>query len=151
MKREIKKYIENEKQMRVKIINLEKELEKENLETNYYRYGNYTPKTSKYYKSNYSNNSYHNGSFHGSYHGSTNSKNSYSNSKASYLKRNLIPSKYKYRVYKPSMSYKNSSYKKRTTNSVSSKSKKSYGSTSKEKFKQNYVSPYRYNIKASPY
>ena len=50
------------------------------------------------------------------------------------------------------MSYKNSSYKKRTTNSISSKSKKSSGSTlSREKFKQNYVSPYKYNKQASPY
>ena len=147
LKREIKKYIENEKQMRVRIINLEKELEKEKRETNYYRYGNYTPKTSKSYKSNYSGSSYHN-----SYHGSANSKKSFSNSNASYLKRNLIPSKYKYRIYKPSMSYKNSSYKKRTTNSISSKSKKSSGSTlSREKFKQNYVSPYKYNKQASPY
>ena len=143
LKREIKKYIENEKQMKVRIINLEKELEKEKRETNYYRYGNYTPKTSKSYKSNYSGNSYHR---------SSNSKNSYSNSNASYLKRNLIPSKYKYRIYKPTISFKNSSYKKRTTNSVSSKSKKSYGSTSsKDKYRQNYVSPYRYNKKASPY
>ena len=39
--------------MKVKIINLEKELEKEKRETNYYRYGNYTPKTSNSYKSNY--------------------------------------------------------------------------------------------------
>ena len=54
LQKEIKKYIENERQMKVKISNLEKELEKEKRETNYYRYGNYTPKTSKSYKSNYS-------------------------------------------------------------------------------------------------
>ena len=154
LKKEIKKYIENEKQMKVRIINLEKELEKEKRETNYYRYGSYTPKTANSYKSNYSGSSYHNGSFHGSYH----SKKSYSNSNASYLKKNLIPSKYKYRVYKPTMSYKysNSNHKKHTTNSISSKnSKKSYGSfgstNSKGKYRQNYVSPYRYNKKASPY
>ena len=152
LKRDIKRYIENEKQMKVRIINLEKELEKEKRETNYYRYGNYTPKTANSYKSNYSGNSYHNGSFRGSFHGSVNSKKSYSNSNASYLKKNLIPSKYKYKVYKPTMSYKYSTYKRRTTNSVSSKSKKSYGTnSSKGKYKQNYVSPYRYNKQASPY
>ena len=103
--------------MKVKIINLEKELEKEKRETNYYRYGNYTPKTSNSYKSNYSGSSYRNSSLH-------NSKKSYSNSNASYLKKNLIPSKYKYKVYKPAMSYKYSNYKKRMSNSISNKSRK---------------------------
>ena len=148
LKKEIKKYIENEKQMKVRIINLEKELEKEKRETNYYRYGSYTPKTANSYKSNYSGNSYHN-----SFHSSIRSKKSYSNSNASYLKKNLIPSKYKYRVYKPAMSYKytNSNYKKRTTNSISNKSRKSYGSSSSRGKYKNYVSPYHYNKKASPY
>ena len=148
LKKEIRKYIENEKQMKVKIINLEKELEKEKRETNYYRYGNYTPKTSNSYKSNYSGSSYRNSSLH-------NSKKSYSNSNASYLKKNLIPSKYKYKVYKPAMSYKYSNYKKRMSNSISNKSsKKSYSgasTSSKGRYKQNYVSPYRYNKGASPY
>ena len=139
LKKEIRKYIENEKQMKVKIINLEKELEKEKRETNYYRYGNYTPKTSNSYKSNYSGSSYRNSSLH-------NSKKSYSNSNASYLKKNLIPSKYKYKVYKPAMSYKYSNYKKRMSNSMSNKSsKKSYSgasTSSKGRYKQNYVSPY---------
>ena len=145
LKKEIRKYIENEKQMKVKIINLEKELEKEKRETNYYRYGNYTPKTSNSYKSNYS------GS-RGSFQRSSNSKKSYSNSNASYLKKNLIPSKYKYKVYKPAMSYKYSNSKRRTGNSISSKSKKSHNSISSSgKYKQNYISPYRYNKGASPY
>ena len=149
LKRDIKRYIENEKQMKVRIINLEKELEKEKRETNYYRYGNYTPKTSNSYKSHYSGSSYHN-----SIHRSTNSKkSSYSNSNASYLKKNLIPSKYKYKVYKPAMSYnyKYSNSKRKTTNSMSNKSRKSYGSNSSGKYKNNYVSPYRYNKQASPY
>ena len=149
LKRDIKRYIENEKQLKVRIINLEKELEKEKRETNYYRYGNYTPKTSNSYKSRYSGSSYHN-----SIHRSTNSKkSSYSNSSANYLKKNLIPSKYKYKVYKPAMSYnyKYSSSKRKTTNSISNKSRKSYGSNSSGKYKNNYVSPYRYNKQASPY
>ena len=149
LKRDIKRYIENEKQLKVRIINLEKELEKEKRETNYYRYGNYTPKTSNSYKSHYSGSSYHN-----SIHRSTNSKkSSYSNSSANYLKKNLIPSKYKYKVYKPAMSYnyKYSSSKRKTTNSISNKSRKSYGSNSSGKYKNNYVSPYRYNKQASPY
>ena len=144
LKREIKRYIENEKQMKVRIINLEKELEMEKRETNYYRYGNYTPKTSNSYKSNYS----------GSRHGSINSKKAYSNSNASNLKKNLIPSKYKYRVYRPTVSFKYSNYKKRTGNSLSNHSKRSFGSfgstSSKGKY-HNYVSPYRYNKQASPY
>ena len=149
LKRDIKRYIENEKQLKVRIINLEKELEKEKRETNYYRYGNYTPKTSNSYKSHYSGSSYHN-----SIHRSTNSKkSSYSKSSANYLKKNLIPSKYKYKVYKPAMSYnyKYSSSKRKTTNSISNKSRKSYGSNSSGKYKNNYVSPYRYNKQASPY
>ena len=149
LKRDIKRYIENEKQLKVRIINLEKELEKEKRETNYYRYGNYTPKTSNSYKSHYSGSSYHN-----SIHRSTNSKkSSYSNSSANYLKKNLIPSKYKYKVYKPAMSYnyKYSSSKRKTTNSISNKSRKSYGSNSSGKYKNNYVSPYSYNKQASPY
>ena len=149
LKRDIKRYIENEKQLKVRIINLEKELEKEKRETNYYRYGNYTPKTSNSYKSRYSGSSYHN-----SIHRSTNSKkSSYSNSSANYLKKNLIPSKYKYKVYKPAMSYnyKYSSSKRKTTNSISNKSRKSYGTNSSGKYKNNYVSPYRYNKQASPY
>ena len=149
LKREIKKYIENEKQMRVKIMNLEKELEMEKRETNYYRYGNYTPKTSNSYKSNYSGNSYHNSI--GSRHGSINSKKAYSNSNTSNLKKNLIPSKYKYRVYKPTISFKYSNYKKRTGNSLSNHSKRTFGSTSSKGKYQNYVSPYRYNKQASPY
>ena len=149
LKREIKKYIENEKQMRVKIMNLEKELEMEKRETNYYRYGNYTPKTSKSYKRNNSGNTYHNSI--GSRHGSNNSKKAYSNSNTSNLKKNLIPSKYKYRVYKPTISFKYSNYKKRTGNSLSNHSKRTFGSTSSKGKYQNYVSPYRYNKQASPY
>ena len=160
LQKEIRKYIENERQMKVKLTNLEKELEKERRETNYYRYGNYTPKTTKSYKSNYSGNSYKN-SLHNS-HNSKNSKKTYSNSSASYLKKNLIPSKYKYKVYKPLMSYKTNNYgykKKMGTNSISNKSKKTYGSgvstSSKGKYnfksRKDYVSPYRYNKGASPY
>ena len=154
LQKEIRKYIENERQMKVKISNLEKELEKEKRETNYYRYGNYTPKTSKSYKSNYSGNSYKN-----SLHNSNNSgnKRTYSNSNASYLKKNLIPSRYKYKAYKPVMSYKYNFKKRIGTTSLSNKSKKSYGTgastSSKGKFgyKKSYVSPYRYNKGASPY
>ena len=157
LQKEIRKYIENERQMKVKIANLEKDLEKEKRESNYYRYGNYTPKTSKSYKSNYSGSSKNN-TLH-------NSKRSYSNSNTSYLKKNLIPSKYKYRVYRPVMNkYSNFGYKNRygnsTLNSKSYKntiSRKSNGSgnsvSSKGKYnnRKNYVSPYRYNKGASPY
>ena len=157
LQKEIRKYIENERQMKVKIANLEKDLEKEKRESNYYRYGNYTPKTSKSYKSNYSGSSKNN-TLH-------NSKRSYSNSNTSYLKKNLIPSKYKYRVYRPVMNkYSNFGYKNRygnsTFNSKSYKntiSRKSNGSgnsvSSKGKYnnRKNYVSPYRYNKGASPY
>jgi len=159
LQKEIRKYIENERQMKVKISNLEKELEKEKRETNYYRYGNYTPKTSKSYKSNYSGSSYKN---------TSTNKRSLSNTNASYLKKNLIPSKYKYRAYKPfaSNKYTNYNYKNRYGNNLSyksnnsnrySNSRKSYGSgtsnSSKKKYgySKNYVSPYRYNKGASPY
>ena len=159
LQKEIRKYIENERQMKVKISNLEKELEKEKRETNYYRYGSYTPKTSKSYKSNYSGNSFKDSSIR-------NRKRSYSNSNASYLKKNLIPSKYKYRVYKPIINNKYSKYgyKSRYTNnntiitrSNKSNSRKSYGSGNsisskgKSNYRNNYVSPYRYNKGASPY
>ena len=153
LQKEIRKYIEKERQMKVKISNLEKDLEKEKRESNYYRYGSYTPKTTKSYKSNYSGSSYKN-SIH-------NSKRSYSNTNASYLKKNLIPSKYKYRVYKPIINTKYSNYGKNrygnSTLSNKSKSRKSYGSgastSSKGKcnYRKNYVSPYRYNKGASPY
>ena len=159
LQKEIRKYIENEKQMKVKIANLEKELEKEKRETNYYRYGNYTPKTSKSYKSNYSGSSKNN-TLH-------NSKRSYSNSNTSYLKKNLIPSKYKYRVYRPIMNkYSNFGYKNRYGNSTINSKSKSYKNTisrksngsgnsisSKGKYnnRKNYISPYRYNKGASPY
>ena len=159
LQKEIRKYIENEKQMKVKIANLEKDLEKEKRETNYYRYGNYTPKTSKSYKSNYSGSSKNN-TLH-------NSKRSYSNSNTSYLKKNLIPSKYKYRVYRPVMNkYSNFGYKNRYGNSTINSKSKSYKNTisrksngsgnsisSKGKYnnRKNYVSPYRYNKGASPY
>ena len=158
LQKEIKRYIDNERQMKVKISNLEKDLEKEKRETNYYRYGNYTPKTSKSFKSNYSGNSFKDNSLH-------NSKRSYSNSNASYLKKNLIPSKYKYRVYKPIMNnkYLKYGYKNRYSNntqnsrSYKSNSRKSYGSGNsisskdKSKYRNNYISPYRYNKGASPY
>ena len=156
LQKDIRKYIENEKQMRVKIVNLEKELEKEKRETNYYRYGNYTPKTSKSYKSNYSGSTYK-----GSLQNSTQGKKSYSNhTNASYLKRNLIPSKYKYRPYKPLVSYKynikkkSSSIKGSTSNKSSKRSHGTIGSNSskgKFKFSKDYISPYRYNKGASPY
>ena len=158
LKKEIRKYIENERQMKVKIANLEKELEKERRETNYYRYGNRTPKTTKSYKSNYSGNSNKN-----SLHNSHYSKRSYSNSNTSFLKKNLIPSRYKYKEYKPSTLnrynyYNNYGSKKRIgSNSISNKSRKTYGSgattSSKGKYimRKNYVSPYRYNKGSSPY
>ena len=158
LQKEIRKYIENERQMKVKISNLEKDLEKEKRESNYYRYGSYTPKTTKSYKSNYSGSSYKN-SLHNS------NKRSYSNTNTSYLKKNLIPSKYKYRVYKPIGSTKYSYYGKNRYGNSSlsnksskySKNRKSYGSeastSSKGKYnsRKNYVSPYRYNKGASPY
>ena len=159
LQKEIRKCIENERQMKVKISNLEKELEKEKRESNYYRYGSYTPKTSKSYKSNYSGNSFKDSSIR-------NSKRSYSNSNASYLKKNLIPSKYKYRVYKPIINNKYSKYGYKSryannntliTRSNKSNSRKSYGSGNsisskgKNNYRNNYVSPYRYNKGASPY
>ena len=155
MRKEIRKYAENERQMKVKLANLEKELEKERRETNYYRYGNRTPKTTKSFKSNYSGNSYKN-SLHNSHNSS--SKKSYSNKNTSFLKKNLIPSRYKYKKYNPNGYYNNYGSKKRIgTNSISNKSRKTYGSgattSSKGKYnvKKSYVSPYRYNKGSSPY
>ena len=164
MRKEIRKYAEKERQMKVKLANLEKELEKERRETNYYRNGNRTPKTTKSFKSNYSGNSYKNSLYSSHYsHYSKNSKRSYSNTNASFLKKNLIPSRYKYKEYKPSLIsrysyYNNYGSKKRIgSNSISNKSRKTYGSgattSSKGKYnlKKNYVSPYRYNKGSSPY
>ena len=73
--------MENERWMKVKIANLEKDLEKEKREINYYRYGNYTPKNSKSYKSNYSGSSKNN-TLH-------NSIRYYPNSNTSYLKKRI--------------------------------------------------------------
>ena len=157
LRKEIRKYIENERQMKVKLVNLEKELEKERRETDYYRYGNRTPKTTKSFKSNYSGNSYKN-SLHNSRNSKSSSKKSYSNKNTSFLKKNLIPSRYKYKKYNPNSYYNNYGSKKRIgTNSISNKSRKTYGSgatsSSKGKYnvKKSYVSPYRYNKGSSPY
>ena len=164
LRKEIRKYAENESQIKVKLANLEKELEKERRETNYYRNGNHTPKTTKSFKSSYSGNSNKN-SLHSSHysHYSKNSKRSYSNTNTSFLKKNLIPSRYKYKEYKPLMInrynyYYNYGSKKRIgSNSISNKSRKTFGSgattSSKGKYnlKRNYVSPYRYNKGSSPY
>ena len=157
LRKEIRKYIENERQMKVKLVNLEKELEKERRETDYYRYGNRTPKTTKSFKSNYSGNSYKS-SLHNSQNSKSSSKKSYSNKNTSFLKKNLIPSRYKYKKYNPTSYYNNYGSKKRIgTNSISNKSRKTYGSgattSSKGKYnvKKSYVSPYRYNKGSSPY
>jgi hypothetical protein len=159
LRKEIRKYIENERQMKVKLVNLEKELEKERRETDYYRYGSRTPKTTKSFKSNYSGNSYKN-SLHNSQNSKSSSKKSYSNKNTSFLKKNLIPSRYKYKKYNPTSYYNNYGSKKRigtNTNSISNKSRKTYGSgattSSKGKYsmKKSYVSPYRYNKGSSPY
>jgi len=161
LRKEIKKYIENERQMKVKLVNLEKELEKERRETDYYRYGNRTPKTTKSFKSNYSGNSYKS-SLHNSQNSKSSSKRSYSNKNTSFLKKNLIPSRYKYKKYQPIINrnnyYNNYGSKKRIgTNSISNKSRKTYGSgastSSKGKYnvKKSYVSPYRYNKGSNPY
>ena len=160
LRKEIRKYAENERQMKVKLANLEKELEKERRETNYYRNGNRTPKTTKSFRSNYSGNSNKN-SLHNS-HYSKSSKRSY-NTNTSFLKKNLIPSRFKYKEYKPSFInrysyYNNYGNKKRIgSNSISNKSRKTYGSGASTSSKgtynlrKNYVSPYRYNKGASPY
>ena len=157
LRKEIRKYIENERQMKVKLTNMEKELEKERRETDYYRYGNRTPKTTKSFKSNYSGNSYKS-SLHNSQNSKSSSKKSYSNKNTSFLKKNLIPSRYKYKKYNPTSYYNNYGSKKRIgTNSISNKSRKTYGSgattSSKGKYniKKSYVSPYRYNKGSSPY
>ena len=156
LRKEIKLMKDNERNYKVKISNLERELEREKRESTYYRNGTYTPKSTKSYKSA--------GSFANSYSSQFTKKTS-----TSYLKKNLIPNytknlydKYKHKNYDPYNYLKN---KKRITNTSLSKgsrsrSKKSLGSSgsrcSKGKtttvgYVKNYVSPYKFSSKNNGY
>ena len=109
LKKEIKTLKDNEKNLKVKISKLEKELESANRKSNYYRYGNSTPKSSKSYKTN--------SSGHSSYaSGFSSSKKS----SVSYVKKNLVPNN-PYDKYKglTGKNYKPFSFMKNKTSSYS--------------------------------
>ena len=128
--KEIKIYRENEKALKVKVSNLEKDLQRSKRENNYYRYGNSTPKSTR------------------SYHTTGSASNTYMSgfskkSSQSYLKKNLIPSStnkpfngyykygsYQYRKnYKPFTNFNNSKNKKTSSSIYSNSSKGSRGSS----------------------
>ena len=145
LKKEIKSLKDNEKQLKVKITKLEKDLELANRSSNYYRYGNSTPKS--YKTSSVGRHSYMSGFSTGSKKSST-----------SYLKKNLIPSstsnpynKYKglrSKNYKPfsfmndkkshTSSYYNKSYKSNSSykGTLSHKSNSTYKSTNSKNSKK---------------
>ena len=129
--KEIKIYRENEKALKVKLSNLEKELQRSKRENNYYRYGNSTPKSTRSFHTT--------GSANNTYTSSFSKKSS-----QSYLKKNLIPSSsnkpfngyykfgsYQYRKnYKPFQSnYSNNKHKKTSSSIYSNSSKGSRGSS----------------------
>ena len=119
--KEIKLYRENEKALKVKLSNLEKELQRSKRENNYYRYGNSTPKSTRSFHTT--------GSANNTYISSFSKKTS-----QSYLKKNLIPSSsnkpfngyYKFGSYQYRKNYKpfNYSKNKKTSSSLNSHSSK---------------------------
>jgi hypothetical protein len=119
--KEIKIYRENEKALKVKVANLEKDLQRSKRENNYYRYGNSTPKSTRSYHTT--------GSANNTYTSSFSKKSS-----QSYLKKNLIPSSsnkpfngyYKFGSYQYRKNYKpfNYSKNKKTSSSLNSHSSK---------------------------
>ena len=143
LKKEIKSLKDNEKQLKVKITKLEKDLELANRSSNYYRYGNSTPKS--YKTSSVGRNSYMSGFSTGSKKSST-----------SYLKKNLIPSSTSnpYNKYKGlrSKNYKPFSFmndKKSHTSNKSYKSNSSYKGTLSHKSNSTYKSTNSKNSKKS--
>ena len=152
LKKDIKLYKETEKTLKVKITNLEKELEREKKGTSYYkkRGGGNTP--SRRAKSYQSENSV---SMNESYISSYSKKTT-----TSYLKKNLIPTAYKNsylraKNYSPYGSKKNNSRKNSKSKSRSG-SKKSSGSNSfvaksikgpNTVYQRSYKSPYKYEPK----
>ena len=152
LKKEIKSYKESEKTYKVKISNLEKDLEREKKGSTYYKVkgGNKTP--SRRAKSYYSEGSIScNDSYISSY-----SKNT----TTSYLKKNLIPNTYK-NSYQKAKNYTNFGIKKNENKKKNSKSKSRSRSGSKKSsgtnsivssstkgpvslYQRTYKSPYRY-------
>ena len=126
LKKEIKSLKDNEKQLKVKITKLEKDLELANRSSNYYRYGNTTPKS--YKTSSVGSHSYMSGFSTGSKKSST-----------SFLKKNLIPSSTSnpYNKYKGlrSKNYKPFSFMNDKKSHASSSYNKSYKSNSSYKSK----------------
>ena len=152
LKKDIKLYKETDKTLKVKITNLEKELEREKKGTSYYkkRGGGNTP--SRRAKSYQSENSV---SMNESYISSYSKKTT-----TSYLKKNLIPTAYKNsylraKNYSPYGAKKNNSRKNSKSKSRSG-SKKSSGSNSfvaksikgpNTVYQRSYKSPYKYEPK----
>ena len=152
LKKEIKSYKESEKTYKVKISNLEKDLEREKKGSAYYKVkgGNKTP--SRRAKSYYS---------EGSISCNDSIISSYSkNTTTSYLKKNLIPNAYK-STYQKGKNYSNFGNKKNDIKKKNSKSKSRSRSGSKKSsgthsivsnsikgpvslYQRTYKSPYRY-------
>ena len=153
LKKEIKAYKDSEKTMKVKITNLEKELEREKKGSAYYKnkIGNKTP--SRKAKSYHSEGSV---SMNESYISSYSKKTT-----TSYLKKNLIPNSYKNsyqraKNYSPYGSKKNNRKNSKSKSRSRSGSKKSSGSNSfvaksikgpNTVYQRSYKSPYKYEPK----
>ena len=153
LKKEIKSYKDSEKTLKVKITNLEKELEREKKGSAYYKnkVGNKTP--SRKAKSYHSEGSV---SMNESYISSYSKKTT-----TSYLKKNLIPNSYKNsyqraKNYSPYGSKKNNRKNSKSKSRSRSGSKKSSGSNSfvaksikgpNTVYQRSYKSPYKYEPK----
>ncbi|MCQ2820673.1 MAG: hypothetical protein MJ252_25690 [archaeon] len=124
LKKEVKQLKENEKANKAKVSRLEKDLERSQQASAYYRYG--TPKSNKSYRTG-SNNSYT-----ASYmSGFSESKRS----NVSYIRKNLIPTTNKYTPsYTKFSHYKPLTFNSKKKSNNSSKNK-SYGSKSRSKSK----------------
>ena len=150
LKKEIKTYKESEKTYKVKITNLEKELEREKKGSAYYKNKSGTKTPSRRAKSYYSEGSV---SLNESYISSYSKKTT-----TSYLKKNLIPKKntfQKAKNYSPYGSKKNDIKRKNSKSKSRSRSgsKKSSGTNSivaksikgpNTLYQRTYKSPYRY-------
>ena len=154
LKKEIKSYKESEKKLKVKITNLEKELEREKKGSAYYKNKIGTNTASRKAKSYHSEGSV---SFNESYISSYSKKTT-----TSFLKKNLIPNAYKNsylraKNYSPYGSKKKTDKKNSKSKSRSrSGSKKSSGSNSivaksikgpNTVYQRTYKSPYKYEPK----
>ena len=153
LKKELKSYKETEKTLKVKITNLEKELEREKKGTSYYKKKVGTNTPSRRAKSYQSENSV---SMNESYISSYSKKTT-----TSYLKKNLIPTAYKNsylraKNYSPYGSKKNNKKNSKSKSRSRSGSKKSSGSNSfvaksikgpNTVYQRSYKSPYKYEPK----